>query len=123
VDSIGKFGGLLTCQRIKSLKWTNSFFVVLGIGVELYSLEQGMTFSMINLYGPYEERIPFRENLLGHQFMIIRNIIMGGVLNFTVKKVEIWAKLSREDPMVDFFTQKCEEVGLVNVEPMKCTPA
>jgi len=72
--------------------------------------------------GPYEDIIHLWEDLLGQQFMTIRNIILGGDLKFTVRRVEIWGSSAWEDPLADLCIQKFEEVYLVNVEPMKCTP-
>eukprot|EP01018_Ginkgo_biloba_P010531 Gb_16175 [translate_table: standard] len=60
------------------------------LGVELYSQELGRELLLLNIYGPYSDRISFWESLLNKDFMRRENLIWGGDLNFSLGNLEIW---------------------------------
>lgn len=60
------------------------------MGIELFSQELGRDMMAVNLYGPYNDRVPFWENLLGKCSTKKEDLVLGGDLNFTVGSFEIW---------------------------------
>jgi hypothetical protein len=77
-------------------------FLVSGIGVELHSIDFGKDFSIVNVYGPYEEIILSLEDLLDQNFLIANKVMLGGDLNFTFKRPEFSVNASRRYPLADF---------------------
>lgn len=49
-------------------------------------------------------------------------VVIGGDLNFTLSRVEVWGELARLDRLLEFFRHKIEDAGLVDVEPIKLVP-
>jgi len=50
------------------------------------------------------------------------DIIIGGHLNFTLKRCEVWGEISKEDILDDNLLQKLDKVNLSDMEPLKITP-
>jgi len=66
--------------------------------------------------------VAYWEKLLSHSFKKYEKIIMGGDLNFIVKREEIHGNEIRVDPLEYFFLKKIEEDVLGDVEPIKLVP-
>lgn len=52
-------------------------------------------------------------------FWNLQYIILGGDLNFSMGRAEIWDQVSHIDPLLNYFIQKFEDKGLLDVEPIK----
>jgi hypothetical protein len=50
------------------------------------------------------------------------NVIVGGDLNFTIKRDELWGRDAIIEPLGDNFVHKLESVELVDVNPIKLIP-
>jgi hypothetical protein len=50
------------------------------------------------------------------------SLVLGGDLNFTMNKDEIWGRLGQEDKLSNYFLEKFEACNLVDVEPMVLRP-
>jgi hypothetical protein len=50
------------------------------------------------------------------------NIVIGGDLNFTTKRVEVWGNAVRMEPLGDCFLHKIKDTRIVVVEPLKFVP-
>jgi hypothetical protein len=61
-----------------------------GIVVDVVDNQLNLGFKVVNLYGPYAERIPFWENLSDSGVMSFSNIILGVDLHFTTSIIEVW---------------------------------
>ena len=71
--------------------------------MDIYSRELDRAFTMLNIYGPYQDRLPFWEGLLKKSWWNNPELIVGGDLNFTIGKAEIWGDSARVDKLSDFF--------------------
>jgi hypothetical protein len=96
--------------------------VVSGLAIVLHSQELGKEITILNLYGPYDERVLFWDKLFNMEFWNLQDIILGGDLNFSVGRVEVWGQVAKVDPLSDYFIQKLEDKGLIDVEPIKLRP-
>jgi hypothetical protein len=45
-----------------------------------------------------------------------------GDLNFSFGRADIWGSTTQVDPLSNFFTQRLEEKGVFNIEPIKLNP-
>lgn len=81
-----------------------------------------MNLCFVNIYVMYEKRELFWNNLLSKHFLEKNNIIMGGDLNFSLGKYEIWGPTDRVDNLFDFCAMKMFEHGLLDIEPSKLFP-
>jgi hypothetical protein len=93
-----------------------------SISVKLMDKDAKFSFSMVHIYGPYVDRVPFWEDLslLGSfsgPFMVV-----GGDLNFTLSLYEIWGENPRQDNQMGFFVSFMHSHKLVYIEPIKLVP-
>jgi hypothetical protein len=55
-------------------------------------------------------------------FRIYGNVIMGGDVNFILRRGELWRESGRMDPLVNFPLQKIEETRLCDIKPLILKP-
>ena len=77
---------------------------------------------ILNLYGPYNNKIFFWENLRIEGLLWNSNFIVGGDLNLVTPSKEVWGVNSHMNVLVTFFRTLFEEAGLVDVEPIPLRP-
>ena len=104
VDVKDKYGGLLLGLKVICFHFLNSWVVVSGLGVSIYSIELKFPFWFINIYDPYLEREGLLNNILSKYCIDKSNIILGGDLNFSLGFSKIWGSQDRVDNNFDFFT-------------------
>ena len=71
VDALGFFGGFLIRQMKRSIRLITFVFQSSRIRVKLFSLELGKVFLVLNVYGPYEDRITSLEDVLDQNFLML----------------------------------------------------
>ena len=74
---------------ISSFSLMNSYVLFSSLCVELYSQYLGNTFHILNMYGPYEEREAFWDDLLSKSWLEMDKFILVGDLNFTLNVGEV----------------------------------
>ena len=79
-------------------------------------------FKVLNIYGPYNERVPFWDSLRASQFLKKENVVIGGDLNFTLGVHDIWGLNARSDPLVAFFKTLLRNLKLVDLDPQNIKP-
>jgi hypothetical protein len=55
----GRYGGLVIGWNPKKIKLINSWVIEYGLGINFLSEDLGMELSTLNMYGPYQDQIPF----------------------------------------------------------------
>jgi hypothetical protein len=70
-------------------KLLNSFSICSSIMIEIFSLELDHSFSILNLYGLYDEKGGFWSKIFGMWALKSDSLIIGGDLNLTINKYEI----------------------------------
>jgi hypothetical protein len=121
-DVDGNFGGVLTGWK-KLITLLNYVVIDLSIWTKFIFKNLGQTFSVINCHGPYENTQFFWDSFFYLQCVKEEEVIIGGELNFTVSRVEVWGFNARLDKVVAYFKHKIEELGYIDVEPLKLTPS
>ena len=58
---------------------------------------------MVNIYGPYRERLPFWDGIFSMSWWNSPDLIVGGDLNFSLGEAEIWGESARVDELTDYF--------------------
>jgi len=101
---------------------TNSWGCLSCLRVDIYSQELNSSFCMINVYGPYQDRMVFWERLFSKSFLSCERRIMGGNLNFTLEVSEIWGPSTIVDPLADFFRSHMSRLDLFDLDPVKLNP-
>jgi hypothetical protein len=122
LDAKGRSGGLAIGWNKNKVKMLNSWGFESGLGVEIVCADMGRYFTILNIYGPYQDRVPLWESLLWKSFISKDNMIIGGDLNFSLGAAEVWGPRARADPLMDFFCHSLSEAGLLDLAPLKLLP-
>jgi len=122
LDVRGRSGGLATGWNTRSIRIENVWGMESVIGCSLSSLDIGEELTLLNIYGPYQDRIPFWENIFKNDCFKRGPVIIGGDLNFSLGPSEIWGPQARVDTLTDFFTHKLMDMNLIDVEPISIKP-
>ena len=60
------------------------------MGIHVHWVEASLLLTILNIYGPYNNRVSFSDNLHPSPHLKNENVILGGDLNFTLGTQEIW---------------------------------
>jgi hypothetical protein len=71
--------------------------------VEVLIVDLGQNFTILNIYGPYQDRVPYWESLVPRYFFLRDNVIIGGDLNFSLGEIEVWGPRAHADSHTDLF--------------------
>jgi len=123
LDVRGRSGGLATGWNSRTIKCGNVWGMESAIGCTLSSLGLGEEITLLNIYGPYQDRIPFWENLFSKACLKDSSVIIGGDLNFSLGQSEVWGPQARADPQADFFIHKLMDLDLIDIEPISLKPS
>lgn len=93
-----------------------------SIGAEIFTMKMGESFFYSQNYGPYEDKVAYYEEFIVHYLLKNNEVIQGGDLNFTTKRVDIHGTVVEVDPLEDSFLNKIEEIKMVGVESIKLVP-
>jgi len=88
IDSKGHSGGLAIGWNTSNIKLINSWGFDSCIGININLEDLGRSFTISNICGPTQGRIPFWDNLLNKYFLKSEYLIIGGDLNFSQGLVE-----------------------------------
>lgn len=103
LDANGHSGGLAVGIRGGRIKILNQWGMKQVMGIECQSSDFAFPITIINIYGPCHERIPFWNGLMESSLVKNKFLVMGGDLNFFLGRAETWGPNAREDPQSDFF--------------------
>jgi len=122
LDSFGHSRGVAIGFREGRLKLLNSWGMFHGLGIEVLSPEFDGPLSILNIYGPCQERASFWNSLLAKFVMRDQNLVVGGDLNFSIGNAEAWGPSAREDPLSDFFQNSLTSHKLIDANLSKLKP-
>lgn len=117
MDARGRSGGLALGWRSVSCRISNSWGCFSCLGVELYSQDLNTSFCLVNVYGPYQDRVVFWDNLFAKPFFSHDHVIIGGDLNFTLGSPKVIL-----DPLSDYFKSHLTQLDLFELDPIKLNP-
>ena len=78
---------------------------------------------MLNIYGPYEGKIPLWKNIFYFKTLLDDNIILVGELEFTLKWSEILGLIAHPYILAYYFNTSMESASLVDVSPIELRPS
>lgn len=90
VDARGRSGGMVSRWKLRSCKCGNVWGFGSHMGMEILFEEFGRSYTLINIYGPYNDKVPFWERLLKCSFLEKESLILEGDLNFTLGEAKHW---------------------------------
>jgi hypothetical protein len=122
VDAVGKSGGLSIGWMSSQIRCENIWGFQYGMGIDVYNRETYRAFTVINIYGPYQDRLLFWERLFNKSWWNNPGLIVGGDLNFTIGEAEIWGENAQVDELSDFFKQALARVGVTDIPSPKFFP-
>ena len=70
--------------------------------------------SLLDIFGPYEDKHAFWNNLLKLQCFQEGRVILGGDLNLTLNTKDVWGSKARDDKLAKIFNFHFELVGLMD---------
>ena len=117
LDVKGRSGGLEIGWNVRIVSALNVWGMDSILGLSFRALEMVGTFDVVNIYGPYLNRIPFWENIFYCSLLRGEYLIIGGDLNFSLGQAEVWGPHACADVLTDFFTRKLVEKNWVDIEP------
>ena len=88
-------GGLAIGWNSRSVKVLNVWGMESVLGISIKALDLVDTFDVINIYGPYLNRIPFWDTIINHSRFGGENLIIGEDLNFSLGREEVWGPHAR----------------------------
>lgn len=70
------------------LKVLNSWGMDQAIGLEVYSIDLCLSISILNVYGPCMDKVPFWNSLFSKSLLKHTILVVGGDLNFSLGLLE-----------------------------------
>ncbi len=67
------------------------------------SVDLGITIKVINIYGPYLNRVPFWDSLFCNPLLSGDSLVLGGDLNFSLRQNEVWGLHAHVDSLAGYF--------------------
>jgi hypothetical protein len=122
MDARARSGGLATGWKNESCKLENVWGLALGIGLTILSLELGHKLTILNIYGPHQDRQNYWNSLANCDWFKAKDFLLGGDLKFFLGASEFWGPRGTPDPLNHFFLNFLDQQGLVDLEPQKLSP-
>jgi hypothetical protein len=80
------------------------------------------TLTILKVYGNYDMNHNYWDRLFNESVIRDNNLIIGGDMNFTVRRSEIWGGMARPKIFHDYFIYHIRSAELINVERKKINP-
>eukprot|EP00253_Pinus_taeda_P033136 PITA_33136 len=122
IDSSGHSGGLAVGYRDGRIKSRNQWGMKLVMGIEIQTPDFDFPLTILNIYGPCQGRMPFWNDLMAKSIVKNSLLVLGGDLNFSLGRAEIWGPSAREDSLTNFFQNLLTSNKLIDVNLIKLKP-
>jgi len=122
LDVKGRSGGLAVGWRSSCMKLVDSWGMDSVLCVDVLSADLGITIKVINVYGPYHNRVPFWDAVTGNPLFSGDSLIIGGDLNFSLGQDEVWGPHAHVDSLAGYFVQMLAVKGWLDIDPIKLKP-
>ena len=114
-------GGLLAAWNPHCFK-VKDFRTVAGILLKAHVWGSSLIISLLNCYGPYNNRENFWDSVVKGGLLNQPNLVLAGDLNLTLNCSKVWGKKERSDPLGPFFTQLFSSHQLIDISPDSAGP-
>jgi len=121
-DAVGRSGGLAIGYNSKSIKLDSSWGGQGFMGVDIFSMDLGLTLRIVNIYGPCQQRESFWRQFLIRDLMTLERTILGGDLNFSLGFKESWGSMAQVDSITDFMRSILEQHDFIDIPMQKPLP-
>ena len=121
IKAKGLSGGILSGWNPKLLR-CKAFHTVAGILLKASLKSSPLELSILNCYGPYNNRDSFWNVVAAGGLLSLPNLILVGDLNFTLNASEIWGSKALLDPLGPYFSKLLSDHHLVDVAPSCAGP-
>ena len=88
INACGRSRGLALGWNPRTVKLLETWGFESGIGVVFFHVGQNISFTIVNIYRPYNDRVAYWNRIKLKPFLINKNVILGGDLNFTLGNFE-----------------------------------
>eukprot|EP00253_Pinus_taeda_P023384 PITA_23384 len=122
MDSIGHSGGLTIGYKEGRVRILNQWGLERAMGAEILSIDFDVRLTIINIYGPCQGRMEFWNDLLSNDIMGRSNMVLGGDMNFSLRRAETWGPAAREDQLAEFFENSITSHNLIDINLIKMKP-
>jgi len=122
VDARGRSGGVASGWNMKRCRCDSSWGFQGGVGLDIWDALLGKLVTILNVYGPYLNRAGFWDSLLKMEFFDDRELVLGGDLNLSLGRSEVWGPVAYPDPLANFFIQSFASKNLLDIVPSKVSP-
>ena len=122
MDAKGRSGGLASGWKVQSCRCVCSWGIHSGVGLELWDSELGKSLTILNIYGPYLNRVSFWDSLFNLDLFEDTDVIMGGDFNLSLGASEVWGPRATLDILENFFIQNFVRKDLLDILPAKIVP-
>ena len=78
--------------------------------------------TVLDIYGPYVNRVPFWNTLLSKDFVTNREVILGGDFNLSLGCAQFWGLRAVSNAMETFFINSFAQKYLLDIAPIKLSP-
>jgi hypothetical protein len=95
---------------------------VSGLGKALFSKALGEAYTFINIYGPYQNHVPFWDTLFKSDMLKPNKVILDDDVNFAIGEAKIWGPHAHKDNLSDYFIRKLEENKFFDIIPHRLNP-
>jgi len=122
LDVKGRSGGLVVGWDERKVKVLNLWGMDSVLGMITSALDLEEVFMIMNIYGPYLDRVSFWEAFFSKNISKGDSVIIGGDLNFSLGRSKVWGPSARADVLPDLFIQKLAGRNMIDLEPVKLKP-
>ena len=122
IDANGRSGGLASGWRLRVCRCENLLSISSGLGLEVFVPDLGKILTILNVYGPYQDRVPFWDKVFNNPMLDGRDLILGGDLNFSLALAEVWGPRVVLDVLLNYFLNGLVQKEWLDINPVKVTP-
>jgi hypothetical protein len=79
IDVIGRFGGNITGWKKYHFTFTNLGYFTIGPGTSIFSLHIGKQTTLLNIYGPYLDRVKYWDKIFKMDSIHIGLVVVRGI--------------------------------------------
>lgn len=121
LNADGTFGGLLVAWNSSKASF-KPYVTIVGILLEGIFLGLQRPIKILNIYGPYNLREVFWDNVVCSGLLSDPHLILAGDLNFTLSPNEVWGLGHLSDPLSGYFQKIFVDALLVHIVPSVLVP-
>ena len=85
----------------------------------MFCLDLGRVIMILNIYGPYQDRVLFWDKVFNTPMLDGRELILGGDFNFSLGSVEVWGPQVVPDVLKKYFLNALVQKDMLEINLVK----